>query len=552
MVELKLENAGEIMSNNIVRGTMLLTGASFLSKFLGMIYIIPFNEVVGTQGGALYFYAYNPYSILISVSTVGVPLAVSKFVSKYNALGDYETGMQMFRTGIMMMAVTGFLAFLALFFGAGFLAEQIISNDKQGNTVEDVKMVMRMVSFALLIIPSMSIVRGFFQGYQSMGPTAFSQIAEQIIRIGFVLVSVFLVVDVFGGSIPTAVGFATFAAFIGALASCVVLAVYWKKRKLFIRRQIEQQQQSTHNLSKKDLILELFRYAGPFVLVGIAIPLYQGVDQFTFNRAMDAIGQGGIAEFSLASILMYGHKLVIIPVTIATGLSLAIIPQLTESFMTNDRKLLFKQINQALQIVLTLVIPAVVGLMILSTEAYGSLFGMEKIGITGSLLAWYAPVALFYALFTVSAAILQGINEQRFAIVSLGAGLLIKVLFNIPLIHAFGAKGSIIATGLAVLVAVVLNLWKVKKSIDFSYRQTIKRTLLISIFTVIMCSIIWILKMIIGIFFSYKETRLGLTIMLGTGVIFGGGVYMALAYYSTLLERVLGGRITFLDKILRR
>ena len=84
------------MSNKIVRGTMLLTGAAFLSKFLGMIYVIPFNELVGTKGGALYLYAYNPYTILISISTIGVPLATSNFISKYNSLGDYYTGMRMF------------------------------------------------------------------------------------------------------------------------------------------------------------------------------------------------------------------------------------------------------------------------------------------------------------------------------------------------------------------------------------------------------------------------------------------------------------------------
>src|SRR5699024_10649472 len=115
--------------SNIVRGTMLLTGASFLSKFLGMIYVIPFNELVGNQGGALYFYAYNPYSILISISTVGVPLAVSKFIAKYNSLGDYETGMRMFRTGLLLMSVTGFLAFLTLFFSAEVLAKTIINDD---------------------------------------------------------------------------------------------------------------------------------------------------------------------------------------------------------------------------------------------------------------------------------------------------------------------------------------------------------------------------------------------------------------------------------------
>ena len=185
-------DAGEIMSN-IVRGTMLLTGATFLSKFLGMIYVIPFNELVGETGGALFNFAYTPYNILISLSTVGVPLAVSKFVSKYNALGDYETGMRMFKAGMTLMAFTGFLAFLLLFFGADFLASKMITEGASDNiTVEDVAMVLRMVSFALIIIPAMSIVRGFFQGHQSMGPTAVSQVIEQIVRIVFLLTSAFI------------------------------------------------------------------------------------------------------------------------------------------------------------------------------------------------------------------------------------------------------------------------------------------------------------------------------------------------------------------------
>src|SRR5690625_6076742 len=90
--------------------------------------------------------------------------------------------------------------------------------------------VIQMVSFALLLIPAMSVVRGFFQGNQSMGPTAVSQVIEQVVRIIFVLVSVFLIIKVYDGSIGLAVGLATFATFIGALASCAVLWRYWRKR----------------------------------------------------------------------------------------------------------------------------------------------------------------------------------------------------------------------------------------------------------------------------------------------------------------------------------
>src|SRR5699024_6322319 len=289
--------------------------------------------------------------------------------------------------------------------------------------------------------------------------------------------------------------------------------MYWKKRKANITKNLEQQRY-THDISTKDLFVELFSYAGPFVLVGLATPLYQLVDQFTFQRAMAAIGQGELWEVPYAAINFYGHKLVIIPVTIASGLSLAIIPALTKTFTQNDRTLLSNQINQALQIILVLVIPAVAGLVMLSDVAYGSLFGLKNIGITGPLLAWYAPIALLFALFTVTSSILQGINQQRFDVVSLTAGLLMKVLLNVQLIHMFGGKGAIFGTGLAVGIAVVLNIFRIRRSIFFSFKETYKRSLLIGLFTIVMCLVIWGTKALLGVFISYDESRVGATIVL--------------------------------------
>lgn len=534
--------------SNIVKGAFILTLASFLSKFLGMIYVIPFNALVGTTGGTLFSFAYTPYSIFISLSTVGIPVAVSKFVSKYNSLGDYETSYKMFKIASKIMAITGIVAFLVLFFSSEWLAHLMItSDDPVGITVEDVTFVTRMVSIALLIIPVMSISRGFFQGYETMMPTAVSQVIESIIRILFILVGSFVIIKVMGGSIVTAVGFSTFAAFIGALASCIVLYIYWKKTKPTINQQLEMQQKS-YNVSTKELLVELFQYAGPFILVGLAIPLYQLVDQFTFERAMVASGLEKIWESAYAVINYYGHKIVIIPMTIATGLSLSILPTLTKSFTQKDRELLNNQINQALQIVFVLVIPAAAGMAILSNETYGALYGMND--IAGQLLAWYSPVVLLFGLFSVSAAILQGINEQRFAVISLLAGLLVKVLLNVQLIHWFGAKGAIFGTALASGIAVLLNLVHIKKSINFSYKQLFKRTILILIFTAIMVIAIWIVKIILE-FIIPADTRMGVIIHLMVGVMAGGGVYLYLAHTSTLLERVLGKRIS-IDLIKRK
>src|SRR5699024_8494900 len=126
-----------------------------------------------------------------------------------------------------------------------------------------------------------------------MGPTAVSQIVEQIVRIAFVLSGAFIVIKIYNGSIATAVGMATFAALIGALASCVVLWMYWRKRKAVILSNVNNQR-FTYDIPMKKLFIELLSYAGPFIIVGLATSLYQLVDQFTFERSMTAVGLGEI------------------------------------------------------------------------------------------------------------------------------------------------------------------------------------------------------------------------------------------------------------------
>lgn len=530
--------------NTIIRGTVLLTAATFFSKFIGMLYTIPFESLVGASGGKLYGLAYGPYSIFISLSTIGIPLAVSKFVAKYNSLGDYQTSRRMYKLALRLMMVTGVISFLILFLGAETLANIYIPDNTGDITVADVTMVIRMISFSLIIIPATSITRGFFQGHNSMGPTAISQVVEQIFRIAFLLVSVFIVVSVLGGTITTAVGFATFSAFIGAVASAGVLVWYWRKRKPHLDRTL-QQQVKTSSIPTSHLFKELFRYAGPFVMVGLAIPLYQQVDAITFSRTMVELGyQNTVIDNAFSTINLYGHKLVLIPITLATGLSLATLPTLTKSFVDRNQTLLFQQINQALQIIMLLIMPAVVGMSVLSYEIWGAFYGVgEFIELNGSILGWYAPVALFFALFTVTSSILQAINQQHFAVVSLLVGITIKVSLNIPLMELFGPKGAVIGTMIAAFITVVLNGWRIKYAIEFPMRQLVKRTMLIGIFTTIMAISAWIIKYVLSYWISYQDGRIANILILFISITIGAGIYFWFCHQSTLLERVLGDRV---------
>ncbi|MDR4889296.1 polysaccharide biosynthesis protein [Fredinandcohnia sp. QZ13] len=533
-------------NSKLLRGTFVLTLATYISRVLGMIYVFPFVYLVGDIGSALYSYGYAQYTIFLFISTAGIPAAVSKFVSKYNSLGDYHTGMRMYKSGLIVMGLTGLLGFTILNLLAPILAPIVLGGEDAKNTVDDVTYVIRMVSFALLVVPIMSIQRGFFQGHQSMGPTAVSQVVEQIVRILFVLSATFIVMQVMAGERVFAVGLATFGAFIGALGGLAVLIWYWFKRKPYLDEMLAKSRPQT-DMTTKEMFKELFSYAGPFVLVGLSIPLYQYVDQLTFNRTMIENGfDKDVSEGLFSYVTFMVPKLVMIPVSLATAFSLTLVPTITNSFTSGDFKLLRSQIDKTFQICVLLVLPAVVGLSVLAYPTFNALFEMNEAG--GRILRWYAPVAILFSFYSISAAILQGINKQKFAVVSLFMGLILKISFNSLFITWFGEIGSILATALGYTIAIAYCFWMISRHAGYSYSLFARRTLLMAIFAAVMALTILLIEWLLSFIVGYENGRLQSVFVLLVGVAVGAVAYLYLAYRSRLLEALIGNRFSFLSR----
>ncbi|MEI4832316.1 polysaccharide biosynthesis protein [Bacillus sp. FJAT-53711] len=534
--------------SKFVRGTLIVTLGTFLVKFLGMIYVFPFHALVGTEGGTLYTYGYIPYTIFLSIATAGVPLAVSKFVSKYNALGDYKTSRRMFRSGMIMMIVSGILSFLVLYMSAPLFAEAMLGKKSLHNNLADVTMIIRLVSFALIVVPAASLIRGYFQGHQSMGPTTVSQIIEQIIRIVFLLAGSFIVIKVLKGSVAKAVGVATFAAFVSAVGALAVLIWYWMKRKHHLDQYIMNQTVPESTVRTFDLFKELFAYAIPYVVVGLTIPLYQQIDALTFNSIMQAIGQGDIAERALGIFTMWTHKLIMIPVSLATAFSLTLVPAITKSFTEGQFRYLKQQITQTFQVNMFLTLPAVVGISALAYPIYTAFYEADPLG--GKVLMWYAPVALLFALFTVTAAILQGINQQKHAIIALGIGIILKFLCNVLFIRYFGTIGAVVATGVGFFASIWYTNKQIRKYAHFSFGLVYKRTFQIAVLTTVMVIVVKLLLWILSFMLPYETSRFAALVTVGICALGGAAVYGYLALRTGVIERVLGGE--FLEKIQRK
>jgi O-antigen/teichoic acid export membrane protein len=539
------------MSSKLLRGTFILTLGTIISKVLGLFYVIPFYAIVDDYGTALYSYSYIPYTIFISVATAGVPLAVSKFIAKYNALGEYAVGRKLFKSGVAVMLATGIISFLVMYFTAPGLAEVVMDSSGDQNekiSAADVATVIRAVSFALIVVPFMSLIRGFFQGHQSMGPSAVSQVVEQIVRIVFLLAGAFIVLNIMKGSMVTAVSVATFAAFIGALGSLAVLGWYWVKRKPHLDELLVDDKR-TMDISLKDIYKEILLYAAPFVFVGIANPLFQFIDMMTFTRAMTSIGIAKDEAVSAFSVLNFQtHKLVIIPVSLATAFSLTLVPSITKAFTENDRKGMRRQLDQTFQVLMYLTVPAALGMALLAEPMFTVFYSNNDLGT--QVLMTYAPVAILFALYSVTAAILQGINEQRFTILSLLTGLLVKLSLNIPLVKFFETQGAVLATALGYTAAIVINMLVIKTFARYPMGFVARRITLIIVFSGLMAGVTLAFYEVLVQFLS-PAAKFQSIVIIAISAMVGAAVYFYLGFRTKLVDRLFGDRVTKIKRKLR-
>ncbi|BDH62663.1 putative cell division protein YtgP [Lysinibacillus sp. PLM2] len=528
--------------SSLMKGTAILTIGMFLSKVLGLVYIFPFYAIIGEDNIALYQYAYIPYSIMLSVAISGLPLAVSKFVSKYNTMGDYESGYKLMKSGLVVMTITGFASFLILNLLATPIAEIVISSEDQAFSVEQVAFVIRWVSYALIVVPFMSLCRGFFQGYNKMQPTAVSQLVEQIVRIVFLLLGSYLIVVVFQGDPEAAISLSVFAAFIGGVGGLLILGLYWKKYRSEFSLLRDQSLNPTSKLQMTEIYKEVLTYSLPIIFVGMANPLFQLVDLLTFNSAMNSIGMSQVSDIYFMMINFTTHKVVIIPVMLATSLSLALIPTITKYFTQGDYGQLRNAMDKSYQILFFITLPAALGISVLANEIYFMLYSESEMGAT--ILAHYAPVAILFALFQVTAALLQGIDYQKWIIFSLLTGILVKLMINTPLVKVMQADGAILATAIGYGISILINIIVLKKVLNYQSTMVKRRILLIVILSFIMTIAVFITQKLLIAIMGPVDSKLSAMLISIICVGVGIAVYSFLSFKLGLAQKMLGERIT--------
>ena len=515
-------------------GTAWLTASNFISRFLGAIYIIPWYIWMGKHGAeanGLFTMGYNIYAWFLLISTAGVPVAVAKQVAKYNTMDQKDHSFTLIREFLKFMLLLGVIFAVVMYLLSPFFA-------RVSGVGKELIPVMQSLSWAVLVFPAMSVIRGFFQGFNNLKPYAMSQIAEQVLRVIWMLLATFFIMKLGTKDYVAAVTQSTFAAFVGMFASMAVLVYFlWKTNLL---TSILHKPANSAEINSRALLVDTIREAIPFIITGSAIQLFQIIDQMTFINTMKWFTNYSNSQL----VVMFSYfsanpnKITMILIAVATSIGGVGIPLLTENYVKGDLKAAARLVQDNLSMLLLFLLPATIGSVLVARPLYTIFYGRPD-SLALGLFIFAMLQTIILGVYTVLSPMIQALFQNRKAIIYFGYGVLVKLILQIPFIYLFRAYGPLLATTIGLIVPIILMYQHIRQVTGLNQTILFKRSLLIGILTAVMALLIAIVEVVLGFVFHPSgriSSMLYLVIIGGLGI----AIYGAMVLRVRLLDRFIG------------
>ena len=534
--------------NSFINGALIATIGIVITKFLGILYVVPFYAIIGESSIALYGYAYTIYNLFLSLSTVGIPPAMSKLISEYNALEYYDTKERAYKIGKRLLVILGIILFIIMFFGAPFIANQIMGDNTGGNSKESITFVIRIISTAILIVPSLSVTKGYLQGHKFITPSSISQVIEQTVRIAVILIGSYLCVKVFKVGVTNAIGVAVFGATVGALIAFLYLKFKIKKNKKDIIKNTKDENISKKEkkITNKSILKKLIIYSIPFISFGLALSVYDYIDMTTIIKVLTNLGyKTKDAESILGVINTTGNKLNSVVLAISTGLMTSLVPNITASFVKKDKKDVKNKIEQSFLMLLYVTMPMAVGLSILAKPVFYAFYGSSNWG--PKVFCFTIFIALFRCMFTTSISIAQSLNKFKNVFLSIILGILVKLGLQIPFMYLFNSLGlypfwgSTLATLIGLSTSIITNLFVINKTVGLDLKGYFKKMFKFIYPLLIMIIVLISLKMLLPLNVMISRIKAILLIILYS--VLGALVYFSLTIKNGIFKEIFGDKL---------
>ena len=535
--------------SSFIEGTFIATLAIIIVKIMGMLYVIPFYGIIGVLGSSLYGYAYTIYNIFLDISTVGFPIAMSKITNEYNTLKMMDAKQRAYKIAMSVMRYMSIAVFIILFASAKPLATFLLRNITGGNTIEDVATAIRFVSLSILVIPYLSVTKGYLQGHKIINIPAIGNIIEQVVRIAVVLLGSYLVIKVFNKGYALGVDVALLGAFVGGLVTYIYIRVKMSKSKeeLGLNAKVKKDK-----ITNKEITKKLISYAVPFIIINTVASFYNLIDMKLVLETMNFLRfDGPTVEHIATSISTWAPKINMIINSIAMGMTISLIPTIVEAYTLKKWKEVERRINSSLKMIIFISLPMAVGLSFLAPSVWSIFYERDIIGSSILSLSVYSAVAL--NVYMVTSSIVQGLNKFKTVYIASITGFIVNALLDVPLmllcnyigIPAF--LGALISSIIGYTCASLIALSIIKKEHKISYSETINTIGKILVPIAAMLSVLFLLGLLIKV---DLDSKLSCLIFVAINSIIGGFVYLFISFKMGLVKDIIGQQM--IDKIKKK
>ena len=472
MIKISNRNREKNKANNgtskegFMQGVITLMFSQVLIKILGLVYTLYLTnrQGFGDKGNGICASGYQIYALLLTISSIGVPSAISKLVSERVAVGDNKGAHRIFKIAFATFAIIGLVGSLLLFFGANIIANQWLQ-------IPDAEMTLVALSPAIFFVTVASVMRGYFNGRQKISVGAKSQTLEQVFKTLLTIIVVEIVAILSNVSTEWMAAGANLATTLATFLGFSYLFLYYRSERkeigIEIKNTVNYKYERVSTIIKRILLVSI-----PITLTAIMSSINKNVDSFTVVRNLKAFMPEDQAT-ALYGIL--GGKvdtLTSLPLAINVAFATALVPAISAAKARNDNKTITEKTSFSLLVSMLIGLPCTVGMFIFAQPILNLLFPNAN---DGALILQISTLTIIFTILdqTINGA-LQGFGKLMIPTISLATGVFVKFIFNItlikiPSIGVYGAAwGSVACHLVAFCIAFTLLRKNIKLNLTFS------------------------------------------------------------------------------------